>query len=178
MNRQLLEQFEMALGRRNPILASRLRPGLSQDRVRQLLQRAKVEGNVQPIVDLFIWKNGSDLDPGLTIHEATPFPQSDYMFMDCEFMLFHFKKHETWSKYQPPFMEVAGRYFPLFWNGQVSWLAVDLDVSNQSRVVFIEKREEKLVREAYVSFDAFLEDAIQANENNDKLTCFQTNKVA
>jgi len=125
-----------------------------------------------------MWKNGSDLDPSLTMDQATLFPQLYYIFMDLEFMLSHFQMHKTWSKYQPPFVDVAGRYFPLFWNGSVNWLAVDLDVSNHSRVVVLEKKAEKLVREAYVSFDEFLKDAIRANEDNDKLTCFQTKEVA
>ncbi len=119
-----------------------------------------------------MWKNGSDLDPSLTIDEATLFPQSYYIFMDFEFMLSHFKMHKTWSRYQPPFMEVAGRCFPLFWDGDVNWIAVDLDASAHGRVVVIEKRADKLVREAYVSFDEFLRDAIRANEDNNKLTCF------
>ena len=173
MDKPSFQYFESALGRRNPLLAERLQPGLSEDRVRKLLKRADVQGDIQPVIDLFTWKNGCDLDSGLTKDQATLFPQLYYLFMGLEFLLDHFKMHKTWSKYQPAFVEVAGRYFPLFWNGAVNWIAVDLDASSHNRVVVLDKKADNLVHEAYVSFNAFLKDAIRANENNDRLACFK-----
>lgn len=173
MSKPLLEQLETAIRQRNTILAERLQPGLPEARIERMLKRAKVEGAVEPVVSLFTWRNGSHLDPSLTLAQASPFPGSIYIFMDFEMMLAHFRGFKELANYHPKYSEVDGRYFPLFWDGSSGYLAVDLKPSNQGRVAVLDPESEKFATVAYKSFEDFLKDAIRANEENDNLSCFQ-----
>jgi len=149
-----------------------LEGGLPERRIRDMLHRAKVEGNVEPIVDLFGWKNGARADPSVAQY-ASPFPNSEYIFMDLEMMVVDFRGFDELAMYHPRYANVVGKYFPVFWNGSDCWMAVDLEPSNQSQVVLIEGQLENITRPLYDSFHEFLKDAIRANEANDKLTCFK-----
>jgi hypothetical protein len=169
MNSELIQRLDAAIQRRNPLLATRLRPGIPEDRIKKMLLRKGIQGFIDPIIEIYRWKNGSDLDSSVSKLEASPFPGSEFIFMDLEFMLRHFQMHKTWANYQPGFKDVAGRYFPLFWNGSVSWLAIDLKPLEAGRLVIIAKRSEELVCQAYDSFQEFLQDAVSANENNVRL---------
>jgi hypothetical protein len=171
VSKALLENFERALSQRNPILAERLQPGLSESRIRRMLQRVKAEGAVEPVVELFAWKNGSVVDPSIAQH-ASPFPNSNFIFMDLEMMAAHFRGFDECAVYHPRYTKIVGKYFPLFWDGSDCWLAVDLNPRNQTRVVLVETQSEHMVRQVYDSFDGFLRDAIHANEKRIKLTCF------
>jgi DNA-binding Lrp family transcriptional regulator len=177
MSRDLLEKFEHAIRRRNSALADRLLPGLPEARIRRMLDRGKVKGAIEPIVALYSWKNGTQPNAYVTPEQPSLFPGVVYMLAELDLMIAHFCGFKEVSTYHPRYTEVIGRYFPLFWNGSTDFLAVDLEPSSQSRVVVLEKKAEKLVREAYASFEEFLTDAIRANENNDKLSCFQTKEV-
>jgi hypothetical protein len=95
------------------------------------------------------------------------------MFVDLELMLTDFVGFKELTLYHPGYAEFVGRYFPVFWDGSTSWLAVDLRPSERSRVVLIDPESGTTVREIYPSFEEFLRDAIQANRENDSLTCFQ-----
>ena len=171
--KMLLERFEQALRQRNPILVDRLEPGLAESRVRRMLQRSKVEGAIEPIVQLFTWKNGSRIDPSMAAQHISPFPYSDYMLMDLEMMIVDFQGFREGALYHARMNELVGRYFPIFWNGSACYLAVDLDAAKDNRVVSVDIDASQVVRSAYGSFDEFLKDAIRANETNDKLTCFK-----
>lgn len=173
LDRQALwESLEATLRNRNPILATRLRAGLPEAHIRRMLSRAKVEGNVEPIVELFSWRNGSHLDPSIA-EVASPFPASDYIFMDLELMLADFVGFKEGAIHHPRLAQLVGRYFPIFWDGSNGWLAVDLYPSTLNRVVIIDAQAEQPVKNAYPSFDEFLKDAIRANQQSDKLTCFK-----
>lgn len=172
-SQDLLVKFECAIHRRNPALADRLLPGLPEARVRKMLDRGKVKGAVEPVVALYSWKNGTQPNAYITPERPSLFPIVVYMLAELDLMIAHFQGFEEISVYHPRYTEVIGRYFPLFWDGSMGYLALDLEPSNHSRVVVLEKKAEKLVREAYVSFDEFLKDAIRANENNDILSCFK-----
>ncbi len=167
---ELLVTFEKALRQGNPILADRLQAGLPEPRMRRMLDRAKVQGDIGPILVLFGWKNGSRLDPSVAQH-ASPFPGSEYIFMDLEMMTADFRGFYECATHHPRYAKIAGKYFPMFWNGSNDWLAVDLDPRNQTRVVLLETESEGMLRKAYGSFDALLEDAIRANEMKQTLTC-------
>lgn len=172
MSKPLLEYLEKAVRQRNPELAVRLRPGLSEDDIRKMLQNAGVSGDVEPVVSLFAWHDGSQPDPWATLVEASPFPESVYVFGDLATMIEHFKSFHESFVYHPKFYEVDGRYFPMFWDNSTGYLALDLNGSTH-RVVLLEPESEELAREAYSSFEGFLKDAIRANEEDDILTCFQ-----
>jgi hypothetical protein len=172
MRKELFESFEKALRQRNPILADRLEPGLPESRVRRMLQRAKVEGATERVVELFAWKNGTRIDPSVARH-ASPFPFSDYIFMDLEMMIVDFQGFSEGALYHARMTQLVGRYFPIFWDGSNGWIATDLRPSQCNRVVLVDAQAERPVRPAYDSFDQFLKDAIRANEQGDKLTCFK-----
>jgi hypothetical protein len=170
MRKALLERLGGAIKKRNPVLADRLQPGLPEARIRRMLQRGSVDGTIEPVVCLFGWQNGSRLDPSLTLAQATPFPGSIYIFMDLELMIAHFRGFEEVVIYQSKLSEAAGRYFPIFWDGSAGYLAVDLK-NPANRVMLLDPESTPLAREAYISFEDFIEDAIRANEENENLRC-------
>jgi hypothetical protein len=172
MRSELLRQFEEALRKRNPVLHERLKRGLSEARIRTKLEKAGVTGNVEPIVSLYSWKNGTDLDSSLTQSQASPFPESIYIFMDFSMMLGHFEGFRHRAKDFPSYGDIQERFFPLFWDGSDGWIAVDLQPAKQTRVVVLVMELEDAVMQAYETFDAFLTDAIRANNEDDELTCF------
>jgi hypothetical protein len=174
MNAALLEQFEAALRERNPRLAQKLHPGIPKDRISRILTRADVHGAVQPIIALFAWKNGTEIhDFELSREQASPFPKSVYLFMELEMMTAHFSNFKDCLRYHPEYAKIVGRYFPLFWDGSNSWLAIKLDAPDPGQIVLIHSELEQIVFRAYDSFTAFLRDAIRANQQNDGLTCFE-----
>ena len=171
--RDLLVELERAITKRNPVLAQRLRPGRSEASVRRSLERAGVSGCVKPVVALFSWKNGSNLDPSVPREQVSPFPKSGYfLFMPLSFTVGHFGEFSAYIASNPRMKEVGGKYFPLFWNGKSGWLAVDLNPAKNSRVVLIESQAENPVLEAFPSFEEFISDAIRANRENNSLRCF------
>ena|SRR5688572_6606248 len=172
MNKELLEQFERAIRKRNPALADSLQPGLPEATIREMLQDADVRGHIDAILTFFAWKNGTALDAEVTLGEASPFPESIYCFADLNTMIDHFIGFHEGFVYHPQFDEVDGRYFPLFWDNSTGYLAIDLRSSKQ-RVVLLEPESEDLAGDAYPSFEEFLRDAIRANEEDDNLVCFQ-----
>ena len=94
------------------------------------------------------------------------------MFMPFTFILGHFESFKISARHHSNMKLVAGRYFPLFWNGSRltrDWLAVDLEPSSNSRVVLIDSQAEDPVYPAYPSFDEFITDAIRANREGTSL---------
>jgi hypothetical protein len=173
MNLELLQRLEMAVRQRSPQLAERLQPGLSERRIRRELERSNVGGCVHPIVSLFSWKNGVNNDSGaLSREQASLFPRSIYMFMELDMMTAHFQGFFEDMQCHPAYARILGKYFPLFWDGSNSWLAVDLDPSNQSRLILLHTECEQMAFEAYSSFEGFLRDAVRANQEDDSLAGF------
>ncbi len=177
MYAKLLEELEVALRQRNPQLAKRLQSGISEARIRRMLDRSKARGAIEPVVSLFSWKNGTDnFCNELSKEQASPFPKSVYMFMELDMLLGHFAGFEECLTYHPEYARVVGRYFPLFWDGSNSWLAVDLDPVGHNRIVLVHTEFEQMLFEAYDSFEQFLKDAIQANQKGVSLSCFEALK--
>lgn len=158
MSMPLLKQLEVALRERNPNLAQSLKPGLPAAKIRQILQRAGVDGDVEPVVTLFTWKNGCQPDPGNTMRL---FPTLDYQFWDLKRMVIYFTAFQSLAKSNPKLLELASRFFPLFWNGASAWLAVDLQPAHHNQVVVIDAAAERPVEPLCHSFDQFLREAIQ-----------------
>jgi len=173
MSKALLEDLERAIRQRNPTLAQRLRPGLPESRIRKMMAERDIAGVIDPIVALFAWKNGSRLDPKITLEQSSPFPASIYTFMDLEMMIQDFIGFKEVGAYHPKYTEVVDRYFPIFWDGSTGYLALDLEPSGHNRVVLLDPESEAFVSQAYLSFEEFLKDAIRANEENDRLKCFK-----
>lgn len=195
MIKQRLAKLEAAVVERNPLLAQRLRPPLSDSQIRTVLKRAKIEGSTEPAVALYSWKNGTVFDEVLRLSKTGFFPGEHYQFIDLEKAIEHMRGYrECVCNCFPKLAGLGRRYLPLFWNGATNWMGLDLD-SSENRVVLIrffikeasykdghyeaEIYEKDPPHEAYGSFGEFLEDAIQANVNNEQLACFrQTSESA
>lgn len=157
-----------------------LRPGLSEGEVRGLLGRAGVEGEIGALVALYTWRNGERPDTGLPAREVAFFPNDIYHFLSLEEALDNFRGNQEAAA---DLVEITGdpthlregmrRYFPIFTDGSTGFLGVDLEPSNRSRVVVIEFESTEPFVEAYPSFAEFIEDAIRANQEDDRLSCFQ-----
>lgn len=167
----LLARFEAAIRGRNPELANRLLPGLPEGRVRRMLNKGRIEGAVEPIVALFSWKNGTIPNAYITPEQPSLFPGAVYMLAEVDLMIAHFIGFKEIAVSHPQWMQAVQRYFPLFWNGSMDYLALDLKPASQNRIVTLENKGDIFVREAYTSLEDFLKDAIQANENNEPLAC-------
>lgn len=176
MNLALFRALESSIQGRNPVLAQRLRRGRPEAFLRRRLATEGIGGCVEPVVALFSWKDGTELDPSVSLEQVSPFPGSGYfMFMPFTFILGHFESFKVDARCHEGMKQVAGRYFPLFWNGSKGirdWIAVDLEPFSNSRVVLIDSHADNPVYPAYRSFEEFLADAIRANCENDSLRCF------
>lgn len=184
MNDHSLIELETAAVARNPLLADRLQPGLSEKKISALLKQAKITGTVQPIIQLYCWKNGTKWDLALGLSKAGIFPNATYNLSDLRRAILDLKSFKDFWKGFPKLFPLRDRYFPAFWDGHDNWIALDLE-SNEGRIVLVrlsaqdmtpyqpQVRETEPPPEAYSSFGEFVADAIQANKNNEPLTCFR-----
>jgi hypothetical protein len=199
---QLLQKLEAALAKRNPLLVQhRLEPGLPPAQISKSLTRAGVVGDIEPLVELYAWHNGSELhgepENGLLDGFAPPkisplsegqkaflaqygikreTEKTSLHFMRLKTAIIHFKDHSG-TMDQPRKAVLGTRYFPVLWDGSTGEIALDLDPAGGRRVVSIQLSETKdahLLREAYESLEAFLLDLIRANETSTLLSCVQT----
>ena len=92
--------------------------------------------------------------------------------MDLDAMIADFLAFKTFAIRHPNYASLVGRYFPIFWDGNTAYLALDLDPPNLSRVVLIDPESAKSVSPAYDSLERFLEDAISSNNKRERLKCF------
>lgn len=100
-----------------------------------------------------------------------------FHFMELGSAIVDMKSFKEYAAHQPRFAVLVGRYFPFLWNGSTAWIAIDTEPSDGNRIFAIEIDQTKNgqpLREVYDSFEAFLKDAIRANENNEPLSCFKT----
>jgi len=187
MSTAWVKDLEKAVTTRNPSLTARLQPGLPEARVKRALDRAKVTGDVAPLIALYTWRNGTDLSlasnvnskQALDVEKAKMsfFPGKRCCFPSLEMAIGHFNVFKEIAKNYPKISEAVGRYFPVFWNGSTEELAIDLKPSNRSRVLIVDHRSDPAIREAYSSFEEFVADAIRVNEENKPLRCFQISQT-
>lgn len=195
---ELIQRLEIAILRRNPSLAANLQPGLSVLKIKAALKRKRIEGAVEPILDLYSWRNGTDLQTNLNAVKAGFAPPVEYELSEIEkrallrqgikrdtaFRDYNFLKLETaildmggfrsYAQYHPRLSVLVGRYFPFLWDGSNGYIALDIEPSANSRVVMIQTQDAQPLREAHNSFEEFLKDAIRANENDEPLACIRT----
>jgi hypothetical protein len=194
--KELIQKLETAVLRRNPLLAGNLLPGLPVEKIKKELKKAGIEGAVDPIVTLYSWKNGSDLqknpealNAGFTpplVYELSAEEKEMFLNMtgvkrETASKTFHFvrlkmailnaKSYKEYAKYDSRLSVLVGRYFPILWDGSNDQIALDLESSNHGRIVLIQQKGNQLLTEAYDSFENFLKDLVEANENNRPLAC-------
>jgi hypothetical protein len=170
MDRTLLTELEQSLLGWNSLLQKKLQPGLPEWKVRRALARVKAQGEIDNLITLYTWRDGTILDHELCLTKKGLFPGTSYHFLDLEMASGHFREFNQVSKVRPEVAEAVGRYFPAFWDGSTSWLAVDLVPCNRNRVMIVEFGSP--IRQAYESFDAFITDVIRANREGAGLSCF------
>ncbi len=179
----LMRRLHKALTFRNPLLAGRLRPGLSESDIRNALNRASVAGAIEPLVELYSWRNGTALDESTPMEETSFFPVDVYEFLDLETALnqlecmnqaaAQLREMFEGTEAHPMFSGMSGQLFPLFSDGATGAIAVDLTPSKGNPVLAIEFESDEPMRQAYGSFQEFIKDAIRANRENNSLSCFQ-----
>jgi hypothetical protein len=170
---ELIQKLEAAVLNRNPLLVEKLRPGLPAEKIKKDLKRAGIEGSIDPIVNLYSWKNGTVLDMDLASLKTGFVPESVYQFTELKRAIVDMNGYKEYARYHSRLSALVGRYFPFLWDGSTGWIAVDINPASQNRVVTIQFEDDKPLREAYGSFEVFLKDVIRANNENDSLFCFQ-----
>lgn len=167
----LIQKLELAVLRRNPGLAQMLQPGLNLAQIQKELKRGGIEGAVEPIIGLYSWRNGTQLQGngavfetafrgGLVPPRTIPMTESEkefmraigvkrdthpehYHLMDLKNAVRFAKQFKLNSKYVAAKGGAQGGYFPFLWEtGRGSaYLAVDLEPSGNNAVVKIETME-------------------------------------
>ena len=201
--RELIQKLENALLQRNPGLTESLRTGLQPEKVKKALQRASINGVIEPIVALYSWRDGEELHgysdtfkiafeagfvPSTVIQVSEEIKKTflavhgierqtgveNYHFTYLKLAILHMRSYKSMAQNLPQLSVLADRYFPFLWNGSDNWIAVDIELTGGNKVVIIQIGDEHPLREAYPSFEEFLKDAIRANETNEPLACLRT----
>jgi hypothetical protein len=178
---EILERLEIAIRKRNPLLAENyLLPGLSEKRRAKRFR--KLSGNLEPLHDLYSWHDGTKfvhLTAGETytdgIAKVSFFPIDTFLFTDSEQAFGMMHTWETVSKRRPALKEGVWRYFPLFSGGSGCFM-LDLDPEQKSRIIFYRDDPMDSFEVAYTTCDAFLADILRANETGARLSFFEREK--
>jgi len=173
MSQRLIIELEAAIAAKNPALAQRLQPGLPDDAVKQYLSEAQVTGEVDALIALYTWKNGTVADESTLLTETAFFPDELYQFLPIQTAISQLKDMHSGATFHPKLAQEIARYFPMFWDNSTGFIAVDVTNGSNNRVVLLDFEEAERAREAFSSFDDFIRDAIRANVEDDRLACFQ-----
>ena len=112
MTQYQLTELEAAVVGRNPLLATRLIPGLSQHEIGAKLRTARLTGNLQIVSALYSWRNGTVFDQPLMVSKTGFFPGEVYQYIDLDRAIRHMESHKRCIFTSSP--ELAGRYLPVF----------------------------------------------------------------
>lgn len=153
-------------------MASDFQPGLTPAKIQAALNRMKIVGKTAPLIEFFSWRNGTKIRRDVTLEQISPFPYSTYVLEDFEMLSAHFKGFEELVQYSPSFKGVVSRYFPLFWDSGSSWISIDLAPASQSQIMLFDPECGGKPQILYSTIEEFLEDAIRANLEGEKLRCF------
>jgi hypothetical protein len=195
--KELFDELEAAVLKRNPGIAAAMLPGLPTDEIRAQLKRVGMKQNIEPIVQLYGWHNGAVVGKeneaarlGIAPPVVTEAPQKNIEFLRGlgykidgptkrykSFLFFRFQgsivsiKHwKNFSATVPSSAKLATRFVPFISTNEGDNLALDVTPEGNGRIVMIEASE-KQVRAAYASFEEFLRDLIRANQTNELLSC-------
>lgn len=59
--KDLIQKLEVAIFRRNSAVINILQPALSREKITKALKRVKMSGLIDPIIELYSWRNGTVL---------------------------------------------------------------------------------------------------------------------
>lgn len=169
MTTDLLQKFERAVVTWNPLLARKFQPGLPEMEIQRLLRRRKVEGNLGPVLTLYGWRNGTNLDAELVASKRGFFPAAKpYYLLDLEMAVGHLDHVRVVGRRRPE-LRAGSMYLPLFWDGSTGWITVDLGPAHHGRVILSEHRSETPFRNLRACLEDLLSDAIRAIETSVEL---------
>ncbi|RPJ60862.1 MAG: hypothetical protein EHM23_01980 [Acidobacteria bacterium] len=172
ISKETLAELERLIVDIDPLSANTLSPGLSKAKIRKKLNRAGVSGEIDVLVDLYSWHDGTDTSGPYPLGEKGLFPWRPFHFPLLDLAVADFLSFRGLAQYRPALGEAVGRYFPVLWNGVVSWIAIDLAPGEGNRVVLIELEPTPAIREAYSSAGELIADLISACRENRTLKCF------
>lgn len=165
----LYDQLDKALRRRTPALADLLLPGLPEARIRRELANHGVGGDIDALIGLYGWRNGTPLTQEVVANRRLAFlPGLPYHFIDLELALAHFD-HGRAVGARDPRLTQGVRYFPVFWNGHTGWLSTDLTASARNRLLVVDHDSGTPFREIYPSFDEFVADVVHCLDEGNVL---------
>ena len=168
----LLQSLERATLERDPLLAEKLKPGLSKNSIRRRFERAKVVGQIECLIELYSWKDGISpdfntvSDSVFTMSTRSLLPKNTCYFINMKRSIVDYQALEEVSKVFPFIEEAVGRYYPILWNGDVCWLAVDLQ-DGDNRVILLNWHEKGVPFPAiYGSIEDLIVDLTHVQEKN------------
>jgi hypothetical protein len=183
VDNSLFLTLEETITTRNPFLANRLKPGLPEAKIREMLNEGSVIGEIQPIIQIYAWHNGTVVDMETPMERTSFFPSNVYQFIDLETAIEHFAAinlatHQLRdilesSRTDSTLVGMNGLCFPIFSNGATSSIAIDLSRTTRNRILSIEFESPEPLRNVYDTFEDFIRDAIRANRDGVSLTCFK-----
>ncbi len=176
MNLELLGEFERTVRSRNPLLAGKFQPGLPPAAVRRALSGGRVTGETDPLLTLYGWRNGHTLDFELRRSQKGLFPGKPFYFPSLEMSIGHFGHFAEAARTHLQISEVAGRYFPVFWDGSNCWFGIDVQTSHHHRVMMIDLKAPQPFVEAYSSMDEMIADGIRANQEDRPLAACSSDR--
>jgi len=175
----LFKELEEEIIKNSPLLFSKMRKGLSRKRVSEKLAKAGVIGDIDNLVDLYSWRNGVSLDfnqigENHWEKRATKFfPKDDLYLSEIDLSIADYQSFEEVSPKFPELLPFVERYFPIFSDCNLCWVAIDLKPNQNNRVVLISWRPNHFpFRELYSTFDVFMEDVILCHREKRTLKCF------
>jgi len=137
-------------------------------KIRAMLKKANVKGNIEPIIELFSWRNGTFPMQDFTGEKTRIIPHSRISLMRLENMIDHYLCFKEMEEYNPRYKTLGGRFFPLFWDGSSTYILVDLE-SPDGEILLLETQSDHFLREGYCTFADFIRDAIRANQMGEPL---------
>ncbi|MEM7790879.1 MAG: hypothetical protein AAF546_05735 [Verrucomicrobiota bacterium] len=178
MNRtEIFSQIDEAIASRSSLLKEHLNPGLLQSDRRF----KKLTGYTRDVIDWYAWHNGTsfeEIKDGdafiVTLENLALIPDSIYKMIEFSAAYGDLGLWNEMSEWNEVISELAGRYFPLLWDGNTSWLSVCIDPTADERPVgFVEFESDEAFEKAYDSFDEFLLDVLHSNKENVPLRCLE-----
>jgi hypothetical protein len=151
-----LAQLEGLLQTWNPSMFEALNPGLTEDRIRAALKKHRLEGATRDIIDLYSWRNGTQLTPALIADKRGMLPGSPpFYLLDLEMALGHLGHARAVAKNRSE-IRAGLNFLPLFWDGSNRWIVIATSGIEEGRILSANHRSDDPFHEIEQSLDLFL----------------------
>jgi hypothetical protein len=166
VSKDLLIKLEEALISRESNFEKLLQPGLSAGIVRDKLHEAGFNGNVEALVELYTWKNGTFPEKKMTLGQTSILPDDIYQFIDIDTAMEQQKMIldiPIILEAHPLLAENPQRYFPFLWDTVTGYMVLDTALEGNQGILHMEIESPELFDKAYESFESFLKEVIEEN---------------